>query len=170
MPMSEIAILVTSLPTLREQGVPFLFTERHEYLGAAQFFDYLAELSRNDWSSLRARDFASSADDLGKIEPYQAEALVHHHVPVAARGPEYASCPPLHVDIGGAKSIPHPVRSSFQQESWKDQSSICNLVDSLQAKNLPGFIRRRRFNPQFTRNSGHLCHLISIALRHLSLL
>lgn len=83
-PMREIAILVSSLHTLREQGVPFLFTDRHAYLGAAQFSDDLAELSRIDWPILRARDFARSVDDLGKIERYQAEALIHRHVPVAA--------------------------------------------------------------------------------------
>ena len=81
-PMRDIAILVTSLRTLREQGVPFLFTDRHAYLGAAQFLGDLAHLGLIDWPILRARDFARSLDDLGKIERYQAEALVHGSVPV----------------------------------------------------------------------------------------
>lgn len=85
-PMSQIAILVSSLHTLREQGVPFLFADRHAYLQAAQFFSNLVDLSRIDWAILRGRDFARSTDDVGKMERYQAEALVHHHVPVAALG------------------------------------------------------------------------------------
>ena len=34
----EIAMMVTSLNTLQERGVPFLFTDRHAYLATAQFF------------------------------------------------------------------------------------------------------------------------------------
>jgi len=77
-------MLVSSLHTLSEQGAPFLFTDRHAYLRAAQFSDDLAEPSRIDWPILRARDFARSVDDLGKIERYQAEARIHRYVPIAA--------------------------------------------------------------------------------------
>src|ERR1043166_8185164 len=36
-PMPDIAILISSLPKLLEQGVPFVFTDRHAYVAAAQF-------------------------------------------------------------------------------------------------------------------------------------
>ena len=83
-PMSEIVIFVSSLHTLREQDVPFLFTDSHAYLGTAQFFTDLADLQRLDWAILRASDFAYSVDDPGKKQRYEAEALVHRHMPLSA--------------------------------------------------------------------------------------
>lgn len=83
-PNDEIVVVVSSLPCLLEQGVPFLFTDRHAYLEAATFFSDLNDLSQIDWSILNARDFKRDPDDPGKFERYQAEALVHHHVPVSA--------------------------------------------------------------------------------------
>ena len=80
----EIVIMVSSLHDLRAQGIPFLFTDRHAYLQAAQFFSDLADLDRIDWSILQNRDFKRNPDDPGKFERYQAEALVHRHLPVSA--------------------------------------------------------------------------------------
>lgn len=82
LPMSEIVILVSSLHRVAEQGVPFVFTDRHAYLQAANFSDSLDDLAGLDWTSLRARDFRRSPDDPDKIERYQAEALVHRYLPV----------------------------------------------------------------------------------------
>jgi ssDNA thymidine ADP-ribosyltransferase, DarT len=78
----EIAILVTSLRRLHRDGVPFVFTDRHAYLQAAEFSADLADLSRVDWTILQNRDFKCDPNDLGKMERYQAEALVHQHLPV----------------------------------------------------------------------------------------
>jgi hypothetical protein len=81
-PMSEIAILVSSIPYLVEKGVAFVFTDRHAYLKTAQFSNDPTDLSWIIWPSLQARDFKK--DDGDKFEKYQAEALVHRHVPVEA--------------------------------------------------------------------------------------
>jgi hypothetical protein len=78
-PISEIAILVSSLHFLRKKGVRFVFTDRHAYLKAAQFSEDLADLKWIIWSTLQRRDFKK--DDADKFEKYQAEALVHKHVP-----------------------------------------------------------------------------------------
>lgn len=83
-PMSEIAVLVSSLHRLTEQGVPFLFTDRHAYFSWATFSNDLADLVRIKWPVLQARDFARDPDDPDKFEQYQAEALVHRHVPLSA--------------------------------------------------------------------------------------
>lgn len=83
-PMSEIAILVSSLPELQKQRVPFVFTDRHAVLEAAEFHNSLNRLDRIDWPRLQARDFKRDPDDPGKFERYQAEALVHRHVPTNA--------------------------------------------------------------------------------------
>lgn len=80
----EIVIMVSSLRTLQAKHIPFLFTDRHAYLVAAQFYSDLARLDQIDWDMLQRRDFRNDPDDPSKKERYQAEALVHKHLPVEA--------------------------------------------------------------------------------------
>ncbi len=83
----EIVILVSSLRKLEKMKVPFLFTDRHAYLAAAQFTSDLTRLTDIDWGILQRRDFQRDPlNDPGKVERYEAEALVHHHLPVSAFG------------------------------------------------------------------------------------
>ena len=81
-PVEEIVILISSLHFLKKQGVPFVFSDRHAYLKTALFSDDLADLDRIIWPTLQARNFRK--DDLLLIRKYQAEALVHKHVPLTA--------------------------------------------------------------------------------------
>lgn len=81
-PMSDIAILVSSLHRLARLGIPFVFTDRHAYLKTAQFSDDLGDLNRITWTVLQARDFKK--DDVDKFEKYQAEALIFRYIPVDA--------------------------------------------------------------------------------------
>ena len=81
---SAIVILVSSLRRIAEQELPFVFTDRHAYLIPAKFYDDLDALDQIDWKILTARDFKKDLNDLGKVERYQAEALVHGRVPIAA--------------------------------------------------------------------------------------
>jgi hypothetical protein len=80
----EIVILVSSLHKLSKKGVPFIFTDRHAYLEAANFYSDLSDLTEIDWSILQQRDFKRSPEDPGKFERYQAEALVHKILPCDA--------------------------------------------------------------------------------------
>lgn len=84
LPMSEIVILASSLHRVAEQGGAFVFTDRHAYLQTAKFSSRLEDLQGLDWDNLRARDFRRDPDDPGKIERYQAEALVHQQLSVHA--------------------------------------------------------------------------------------
>lgn len=83
-PNADIIILVSSLHRVSELGLPFLFTDRHAYSGLATFYDDLIHLNQIDWALLHHRDFKRDPEDPGKLERYQAEALVHQHVPLAA--------------------------------------------------------------------------------------
>ena len=83
-PMSEIVILVSSLPALAEHGVQFLFTDRHASLLNATFSDELGAVHQLDWKIWQARDFQRNPNDPDKLSRYQAEALAYRHVPVAA--------------------------------------------------------------------------------------
>jgi hypothetical protein len=83
-PISEIVIVVSSLPALTSAGVPFVFTDQHASLLTATFFTSPADLSRLDWPLWRAGDFKRDPRDLDKLARYQAEALAYRHVPVTA--------------------------------------------------------------------------------------
>ena len=80
----EIVIFVSSLPKLQESGVQFVFCDRHAYLQFAKYSSDLADLEMIDWAILQARDFKADQDYMEKKERYQAEALVHQHMPVTA--------------------------------------------------------------------------------------
>jgi hypothetical protein len=56
----------------------------HAYYQWAKFHDSLDHLDKIDWPILQARDFKRDPDDPAKFERYQAEALVHRHMPVSA--------------------------------------------------------------------------------------
>lgn len=82
-PMSEIMVIVTSLRRLEADGVEFVFTDRHAKLATARFSSDLNDLDEwIDWDIIGRSDFAHSADDPGKKERYQAEALIYEHLDV----------------------------------------------------------------------------------------
>jgi hypothetical protein len=83
-PASDIAFLVSSVPTLDANRLVYVLTDRHAYLATARFATDSRGLKNVDWGILQARDFERSDDDPGKVERYQAEALVHKHLPVEA--------------------------------------------------------------------------------------
>jgi hypothetical protein len=80
----EIAILVSSLHRIQKNGRDFAFTDRHAYLEAAEFYKDLGDLTNIDWPILQNRDFHRDANDPGKVERYQAEALIHQWLPPQA--------------------------------------------------------------------------------------
>lgn len=78
----EIVFLVSSIPHLQKLGISYLFTNSHAYSQTARFFSDPADLKTEiDWQILQQRDFKRDPDDLAKFERYQAEALVHQHLP-----------------------------------------------------------------------------------------
>jgi hypothetical protein len=78
----EIVILVSSLPHIQQLGLPFVFTNAHAYPDWTNYYNDLAQLGEIDWGLLQRRDFKRDADDPRKMERYQAEALIHRHLPV----------------------------------------------------------------------------------------
>lgn len=78
----EIVILVSSLHHIAKLGVPFLFTDSHAYYQWADYFSDLVHLDKIDWPLLQRRDFKRDPEDPAKFERYQAEALIHQHLPV----------------------------------------------------------------------------------------
>ena len=81
-PNEEIVILVSSLHHIARLGLPFLFTDSHAYYQWADYYSNLADLDKIDWPLLQRRDFKRDPEDPAKFERYQAEALIHQHLPV----------------------------------------------------------------------------------------
>ena len=81
-PNSDLVILASSLRVLADNNVTAIFADRHAYLNTAKFFSSLDDLDNIDWEILRRRDFRRDLNDPGKTERYQAEALIHKHLPV----------------------------------------------------------------------------------------
>jgi len=81
-PRPAIVMLVASLSTLARRGVPFVFTDGHALPVTAYYSSDLDDLARIDWDLLNSRDFRRDPEDPGKFERYQAEALVHRHLPL----------------------------------------------------------------------------------------
>ena len=83
-PMSEIAILVSSIPKLEELALSYLISDRHAYLQLAWFGAGPTGLDGVDWELLQSRDFQRDPEDPERFDRYQAEALVHRHLPCEA--------------------------------------------------------------------------------------
>jgi ssDNA thymidine ADP-ribosyltransferase, DarT len=84
MPKADLAFVVSSLPRVAELGIPFVFTNGHAFTQDTDFYNDLTNLDVIDWALLRAGDFRRSEDDPSKLQRYQAEAMVHRHLPVEA--------------------------------------------------------------------------------------
>lgn len=80
----EILFFVSSIHRLVELGLPFVFTNQHAYTAEAEYFSRTEELGRIDWRLLQSGNFKTDDADPGKGPRYQAEALVHRHVPLDA--------------------------------------------------------------------------------------
>ncbi|HEX4055723.1 MAG TPA: DUF4433 domain-containing protein [Tepidisphaeraceae bacterium] len=80
----EIVIMVSSVYRLLEKNISFVFTNAHAYMMEADYFTDVRQLSEVDWPLLRSRDFKTDPNDPGKQGRYQAECLVHKHLPIDA--------------------------------------------------------------------------------------
>lgn len=81
-PREQLVVLASSVHLLAGKGIPYVLSDRHAYLAMARFSNDLGGLERVPWEQLRARDFARDSEDHEKFDRYQAEALVHRHLPL----------------------------------------------------------------------------------------
>jgi hypothetical protein len=80
----DICILVSSIHQIEQMGLKYVFTDRHAYPVLARYFNDSRFLPEIDWPLLQARNFQRNSNDPEQIERYQAEALIHRHVPIQA--------------------------------------------------------------------------------------
>lgn len=79
-PMSEIIYLVSSVETVTNAGMDFVFYDGHAYDGFSTPYDDLAHLSEVDMKAAYASQWTNSPDPQYKRKK-QAEFLVHREVP-----------------------------------------------------------------------------------------
>ena len=78
-----IVHLITSIPTLDRNGVPWVFTDRKAFLAHAHFSNDPRELIHLDWETIRSHHF-SSKQDRERPERKMAELLAYNEVPWSA--------------------------------------------------------------------------------------
>lgn len=78
----DIVMMATRLPTVDDAKHPFAFTNAHAYSAIAETYTDLGDLCHIDWPLLQQADFRRDPEDPDKTSRYQAEALVHKHLPV----------------------------------------------------------------------------------------
>ena len=116
-PNAELVFIVSSVPKLIELGIEFVFTDRHAFMAAARWSSEPDDLEWIDWPLLQSIDFRRDDADLGKIDRYQAEALVRH-LPVSAiiglACPDSTMCATLKTLVKGeGVMIPVATRPQF---------------------------------------------------------
>ena len=79
----ELVFFVASLRSLAAHGISFVFSDRHAILSLAMFSTSLNDIDHLGWQYWQQRDFRRDSDRPEKTELYQAEALVHRHLPPA---------------------------------------------------------------------------------------
>lgn len=79
--LGEIAILICSLPKLDADGVSYVVSDRHALLRTAAFAVGRENCGGLAWDLWQNRDFRRDLNDPKKFDRYQAEALVHRHLP-----------------------------------------------------------------------------------------
>jgi hypothetical protein len=82
-PNDDILIFVSSISHAIDQGLELVFTDRHAYLTTAKFYRDVGCLDQIDWAALRSKNFKKDPKNPERVERYQAEALIHRHVPLS---------------------------------------------------------------------------------------
>jgi len=81
---AELLVLASRLWAAQAAGVSFVLTDRHAYSKLAVYRAGVDGLNAIDWALLQRRDFSRDPEDPEKQDRYQAEALLHRHLPVEA--------------------------------------------------------------------------------------
>lgn len=77
----EIVYIVSSLQTVQERALPFVFTDGHPVVNITRFFNRLDELNQVDWRVMRSAAWHDTEIDPDRKRRRQAEFLVHRFFP-----------------------------------------------------------------------------------------
>src|SRR5690606_31118509 len=83
-PRENILVIRCLIEQLAKCGRYFFTDGQANVSNGTNHFHDLKDLDKIDWSIIQTSSFSKSTDDLDRARRYQAEFLVHDHVPVSA--------------------------------------------------------------------------------------
>ncbi len=72
---------VSTVETIAQAGLPFVFSDGHGIAAFTQWFDNFDDLDKIDWETVNADYWADTTDDMDRQRRKQAEFLVHRFCP-----------------------------------------------------------------------------------------
>jgi len=79
----DIVYLCCTVDSLTAECGQYFFTDGQANTRFTDHFSDLADLAKVDWETVNGKDFKKSGADPDKPRRYQAEFLVHNHVPIS---------------------------------------------------------------------------------------
>src|SRR5207253_1267547 len=77
----SIIHLVSTVQAIKNEQLPFIFTDGHASMAYTKFYDRLSNLSQVDWSIFTQKHWMNTLDDQDRKRRRQAELLVHNFFP-----------------------------------------------------------------------------------------
>tara|TARA_R110002073_G_scaffold58122_8_gene147708 strand:+ start:308 stop:961 length:654 start_codon:yes stop_codon:yes gene_type:complete len=78
----HIIIIFSSIYEIEKNKLEFVFTDTHAITATTRYMNNLGELKNLPWDLWQRSDFRHDPNHPDKTKRYQAEALVHRHVPI----------------------------------------------------------------------------------------
>jgi len=78
----SIVHLVSTVQSVQEAGLGYVFTDGHGIMDFTEFYDDPAQLDEVDWPLMKSRYWFDTNDDLDRKRRRQAEFLIHRRFPV----------------------------------------------------------------------------------------
>lgn len=82
-PQEDIVFIIVDSARIIEDGLPYVFTDRHAKVKLANFSTNPSDLQSLRWDIIKAKDWRNTEDDFQRRDFKQAEFLVKNHIPVS---------------------------------------------------------------------------------------
>jgi hypothetical protein len=80
---SSVIYLISTVQNVRQQKIPFVFTDGHGIIGYTRFFNREADLDQVDWEIMESRYWNDTNDDMDRKRRRQAEFLAFRYFPLS---------------------------------------------------------------------------------------
>ena len=80
-PQNDLVFIVCRYQTIKNVGLPFVFTDKNAKIAVAKFFQDEVDFDKLDWGCIKAKRWESDETNLARKELKQAEFLIHQFVP-----------------------------------------------------------------------------------------
>lgn len=81
-PQNDLVFIVCSYQTVKNAGLPFVFTDKNAKIAVANFYEAESDFEKLDWECIKSHDWKNDESNIARKDLKQAEFLIHQHVPV----------------------------------------------------------------------------------------